>query len=263
MQVRLDGRTALVTGGSLGVGRAIARRFTEAGARVVIVARRPEPLAEACAEIAAATGATPVAVAGDVADAAGCTALVREAEAAVGPIDILVNNAGSSKRGAFLEVDDATWQQDLDLKLFAAIRLTRLVAPGMVERRWGRIINVLNTGAKAPPAEGAPTAVTRAAGMALTKVLAGELAPHNVLVNALLVGRIKSDQWVRRHGAAAAGGSNATLDDYYAEMAASIPLGRVGEADEFAAVACLLASDLGGYVTGTAINVDGGLCPVV
>jgi len=263
MQVRLDGRTALITGGSLGVGRAIATRFVEAGARVVIASRRAEVLAEACEAVAASAGTAPVAVAADVSDAGDCARLVREAEAAVGPIDILVNNAGTSKRGRFLEIDDATWQTDLDLKLFAAIRLARLVAPGMIERRWGRIINVLNTGAKAPPAEGAPTAVSRAAGMALTKVLAGELAPHNVLVNALLVGRIKSDQWVRRHETAAAGGSNATLDDYYAEMGKAIPLGRVGEADEFAAVACLLASDLGGYVTGTAINVDGGACPVV
>lgn len=263
MQVRLDGRTALITGGSLGVGRAIATRFVESGARVVIAARRPEVLAEAREAIAAATGTAPAAVAADVGSAEDCARLVREAEAAAGPVDILVNNAGTSKRGRFLEIDDATWQADLDLKLFAAIRLARLVAPGMVQRRWGRIINVLNTGAKAPPAEGAPTAVSRAAGMALTKVLAGELAPHNVLVNALLVGKLKSDQWVRRHLAAASGGANASLDDYYDEMGRSIPLGRVGEAEEFAAVACLLASDLGGYVTGTAINVDGGLCPVV
>lgn len=263
MQVRLDGRRALITGGSLGVGRAIAARFVAAGARVVIAARRPEVLAQACEAIAETAGAAPVAVAADVGVAADCARLVHEAEAAVGPIDILVNNAGTSKRARFLDIDDATWQADLDLKLFAAIRLARLLAPGMIERRWGRVINVLNTGAKAPPAEGAPTAVSRAAGMALTKVLAGELAPHNVLVNALLVGRIKSDQWERRHAATASGGSNASLDDYYADMARAIPLGRVGEAGEFAAVACLLASDLGGYVTGTAINVDGGLCPVV
>lgn len=263
MQVRLDGRTALITGGSLGVGREIARRFVESGARVVIAARRAEVLEEARADIAATAGTAPFAVAVDVADAAGCERLVREAEAAAGPIDILINNAGTSKRGRFLDIDDATWQSDLDLKLFAAIRLARLLTPGMVERRWGRIINVLNTGAKAPPAEGAPTAVSRAAGMALTKVLAGELAPHNVLVNALLVGRIKSDQWVRRHAASTADGDNATLDDYYADMGKAIPMRRVGEAEEFSAVACLLASDLGGYVTGTAINVDGGLCPVV
>jgi len=137
--------------------------------------------------------------------------------------------------------------------------------PAMQERRWGRVINILNTGAKAPPAEGAPTAVTRAAGMALTKAMAGEYAPHNVLVNALLVGRIESDQWVKRHAAesATADGRNRSLDAYYAEMGEAIPMGRVGTAAEFAAVATLLASPEGGYVTGTAINIDGGLCPVV
>ena len=111
---------------------------------------------------------------------------------------MLVNNAGSSHRAPFVSVTDAEWQADLDLKLFGAIRLCRLAFPGMTERKWGRIINVLNSGAKAPPPAGAPTAVTRAAGMALTKVLAGEGAPHNVLVNSLHVGKIESDQWVRR-----------------------------------------------------------------
>ena len=130
MQVRLDGRTALITGGSLGVGRAIATRFVEAGARVVIAARRAEVLEEARAEIAAIAGTAPFAVAADVADAAGCERLVREAEAAAGPIDILVNNAGTSKRSRFLDIDDATWQADLDLKLFGAIRLARLLAAG-------------------------------------------------------------------------------------------------------------------------------------
>ena len=122
----------------------------------------------------------------------------------------------------------------------------------MKARRFGRIINSLNTGAKAPPAEGAPTAVSRAAGMALTKVLANEGAPHNVLVNAMLVGRIRSDQWERR---AAAG--NTDIEAYYAEMGKTLPMGRLGLAEEFAAMACLLASDQGGYINGAAINVDG------
>src|SRR3546814_5210611 len=119
------------------------------------------------------------------------------------------------------------WQADLDLKLFAAIRMCRLAFPGMTQRKWGRIINVLNTGAKAPPAGGAPTAVTRAAGMALTKVLAGEGEPHNVLVNAMLVGRIDSDQWTRRYEKQKDAGS---YEDFLADMAASvkIPPGRVG-----------------------------------
>lgn len=261
MHIRLDRRTALITGGSLGLGRAIAESFVEAGAAVAIVARRPEPLEAARAEIAARFGGARIAaVAADVSTAEGCAQAVEGVTAALGPVDILVNNAGTSQRGPFLEVDDATWQADLDLKLFAAIRLTRAVWPGMAERGWGRVINVLNTGAKAPPAGGAPTAVSRAAGMALTKVLAGEGAAHGILVNALLVGIIESDQWVRRHAADPRGLS---WEEWKRDAARGVPLGRLGRAEEFAALATFLASDGAGYVTGTAINVDGGRSPVV
>ena len=152
---------------------------------------------------------------------------------------------------------------DLLCSPFAAIRLCRLALPGMKARKWGRIVNVLNTGAKAPPAEGSPTAVTRAAGMALTKVLAGEGAKHNVLVNGLLVGRIESDQWARRHAAERAKGSNQTIESWYVDQGKGLPMGRLGTAQEFANAALFLASDAGSYITGTAINVDGGLSPVV
>jgi len=258
MQLTMKGRKALVTGGSLGIGRAIAQAFAGAGAEVAIVARRQDVLNDAKAAIENATGGRIVPVAGDVSTAAGCQAVWDAAMGALGQIDVLVNNAGSSHRAPFVTVTDAEWQADLDLKLFAAIRLCRLAFPGMTERKWGRVINVLNTGAKAPPAGGAPTAVTRAAGMALTKVLAGEGAPHNVLVNSLHVGRIESDQWVRR-----AEKAGKDLGGLYKEMGKDIPMGRVGTAEEFANVACFLASDAGSYVTGTAINIDGGMSPVV
>jgi NAD(P)-dependent dehydrogenase (short-subunit alcohol dehydrogenase family) len=153
-------------------------------------------------------------------------------------------------------VTDAEWQDDLDLKLFAAIRLCRLALPGMIGRRWGRIVNILNTGAKAPRAGSTPTSVSRAAGLALTKALAFEGAPHNVLVNSLHVGLIESDQWERRARA-----QNRPLADIYADMGKNIPLGRVGTAEEFANMALFLASDAGSYVTGTAINIDGGMSP--
>jgi NAD(P)-dependent dehydrogenase (short-subunit alcohol dehydrogenase family) len=158
----------------------------------------------------------------------------------------------------FENVTDEILHDDLELKLFAAVRLIRLVAPQMKERRWGRIINVLNIGAKAPRPQSAPTAVSRAAGLALTKILAGEGAPHNVLENALLVGLIASDQHVQRirnEGGDVAAGLR--------DMGKRVPLGRVGEAEEFANIACFLASDAGSYITGTAINVDGGMSPVV
>jgi hypothetical protein len=141
----------------------------------------------------------------------------------------------------FESVTDEIWQADLDLKRFAAIRRSGLVWPGMKERRWGRIINVLNTAAKAPPAAPAPTSVSRAAGMALTKVLAGEGGAHNILVNALLVGLIVSDQWVKRHAATA---PDIEFGDFTRNLAKGVPLGRMGTAEEFANLACFLASIL-------------------
>lgn len=261
MQLTLDGRAALITGGSKGLGLAMGKAFAEAGGQVALVARGAESLARAEAEVkAAAPSAKVAAIAADISTAEGCARAFAEAEKALGQVDILINNAGTSQRGPFLSISDELWQNDLDLKLFAAIRLARLAMPKMQERKWGRIINVLNIGAKAPPAEGAPTAVSRAAGMALTKVLANEGAKHNVLVNALLVGIIESDQWVRRH---AADKRNISWEEWKAEMGKPVPVGRLGKPEEFAGLALYLCSQYGGYVTGTAINVDGGRSPVV
>jgi NAD(P)-dependent dehydrogenase (short-subunit alcohol dehydrogenase family) len=261
MNITLDGRTAMITGGSKGLGLAMAKMFAESGGHVALVARGAEALETAAAEIrAAAPGAKVVTVPADIRTEQGCADAAAAAIAGLGQVDILVNNAGTSQRGPFLEISEALWKDDLDLKLMAAIRLCRAVLPGMAERKWGRIINVLNIGAKAPAATSTPTSVSRAAGMALTKALANEYAPHNVLVNAMLVGIIESDQWVRRH---ASEQRNITWEEWKAEQGKSVPLGRMGYAHEFAAQALLLASEMGGYITGTAINVDGGRSPVV
>jgi NAD(P)-dependent dehydrogenase (short-subunit alcohol dehydrogenase family) len=258
MDVNLAGRRALITGGSKGIGFAIARRFAASGAEVAIVARGREALDDAVKAIRASSQARVAAVQGDVAIAADLRRIYDEAMALFGKIDILVNNAGTSRTGAFEEITDQVWREDFDEKLFAAIRLTRLVWPQMKERRWGRVINTLNIGAKAPRPRSAPTSVTRAAGLALTKVLAGEGAPYNILVNALLVGFIEADQHVR-----AAEKAGIPLNEYMSARTKDIPLGRIGRAEEFANIACFLASDAGSYVTGTAINVDGGRSPVV
>jgi NAD(P)-dependent dehydrogenase (short-subunit alcohol dehydrogenase family) len=258
MEITLAGKTALVTGGSKGIGLAIATRFAASGASVAILARGREALAQAEKSLAAQARGHIVAVAADVSNANDVARAYDEVARALGRIDIVVNNAGASATAPFESITDQAWQQDFDLKLFAAIRLTRLAWPQMKARRWGRVINVLNIGAKAPRAGSAPTSVTRAAGLALTKVLAGEGAPHGVLVNALLVGFIESDQWVR-----AAENAGTTLEAYLQERGKTVPLGRAGKAEEFANIACFLASDAGAYITGTAINVDGGASPVV
>lgn len=260
MDVQMDGRRALVTGGSQGLGFAMAKRFAESGADVALLARRVDVLADAKRDIESATGRTAWTYPCDVGKVDQITDMYGALMRDFGPIDILVNNAGSSQHGKFEELTDQAWQDDLDLKLFGAIRLARLMLPGMKERRWGRIINILNIGAKAPKAEGAPTQVTRAAGLALTKVMAGECAPYNVLVNALLTGSIVTEQVRRRHDRL---GKNSTLEEQIAEEGRRVPIGRMGTAEEYANMACFLASDAASYITGTAINVDGGLSPVI
>ena len=260
MEVRLDGRTALITGGSLGLGKAMALMFAESGAKVAIVARRQDVLNETKKEIEAATGGAVGAYSCNVLEKAEIEAAHAAAVEELGPIDILVNNVGTSKRSPFMDLSDEDWEHDITLKLFSNIRFSRLCIPHMRKQRWGRIINSLNTGAKATPAEGGPTAISRAAGMSLTKAMASEYAPYNILVNGLMIGRIDSDQWVQRHKNA---GDNKSYDEWLADFGTQLPMGRVGKAEEFASIACLLASEHGGYITGTAINVDGGLCPVV
>ena len=262
MDCRMDGRIALITGSSRGLGRAMAIKFAASGAHVCVTGRRADVLEETRKEVEEAGGGKVCACPADAGKAEDIERLVKTAEQELGPIDILVNNAGTSRRMPFVEITDELWREDLELKLYGAIRTIRLVFQGMCDRKWGRIINVLNTGAKAPPAGGAPTAVSRAAGMALTKALAGEGAPHNVLVNGLLVGRIESDQWRNRWEAT---DKSQTYDEYLEAMAQDLklPMGRLGTAEEFANMACFLCSDAGSYINGVAINVDGGMSPVV
>jgi 3-oxoacyl-[acyl-carrier protein] reductase len=260
MEVRLDGRSAIITGASKGLGLAMAKEFAASGANVAILARNRDSLAEAQAIASEGASGRVETFSCDVSKADEISKTFEAVIKTFKHVDILINNAGISRAMPSEQITDELWQEDLDLKLFAAIRLSRLVWPGMKARKWGRIINVLNTGAKAPRANGAPTAVSRAAGMALMKVLAGEGAPHGILVNGMLVGLIDSDQHRRRH---AREGSNESYDEFTAKMGTGVPLGRIGRAEEFAAMACFLCSDHAAFTTGTAINMDGGASPVV
>lgn len=265
MEISLEGRSALITGGSKGLGLATAHRFAQSGANVAIVARNPQQLDLAVAQIRAQSARGSNRVEGyvcDVSQSGDVEAAFARVEAAFVQVDILVNNAGQHAHGQFETLTDAQWQADFDLKVFAPIRFMRLAVPGMKRRGWGRIINGINVFAKAPRAMTAPTSVSRAATMALTKALAGECAPHNVLVNSLVIGVLESDQMRRMY---VASGSSLPYEEYMIEKALSlgIPMGRPGRAEDFANMACFLASDAAPYITGTAINVDGGLCPVV
>jgi NAD(P)-dependent dehydrogenase (short-subunit alcohol dehydrogenase family) len=257
MNLELNGRVALVTGGTQGIGKACAIKLAQEGAHVVIAARGKELLDSVAAEIRTAGGKV-TAVQADVSKDADCARIINETVSAYGRIDILVNNAGTSATGEFESVTDETWQADFDLKLFAAIRLSRLAIPFMKQNNWGRIINVTNIGAKQPAAKSMPTTVTRAAGLAMTKALSREFAPNNILVNSVCIGLIKAGQHERK--AAKAGIS---VDQLYENQGKEIPLGRVGRAEEVANVVAFLASEAASYVTGSSINLDGGKSAVM
>lgn len=261
MELRLDGRTALITGGSRGLGRAMAETFAAAGASVTVVARDQDVLADTLAALQTANGdGAHAAISADVRVAWEVEQAHAEAVEASGPIDILVNNTGTSNAKPFLEIDGEDWQNDFEVKFFSAARLCRLCLPHMRDQGWGRIINTLNAGAKAPSARTCPTSATRAAGMAMTKALASEFAADGVLVNALNTGLLITHQWYTRWQRE---GGDATFEEFTDAVGERIPAGRMGNAQEFANLALFLASDAASYVTGTAINIDGGLSPVV
>lgn len=251
MELGLKGKVALITGGSEGIGKATALKLAQEGARVVIVARRADVLAGAEAEIRN-IGGDVFALTADVTMASDVERVVAQAVERCGQLDILVNNAGTANAKTFEQASDELWQADLDLKLFAAVRTIRAALPHL-KRGRGRIINITTPAGKHPSAKSFPTSVSRAAGIALTKGLSKELAEHGILVNTVCVGLIKSAQQERM--GAARGMSPAA---HYHDLGQSVPLGRVGEAEEVANVIAFLASQAASYVTGVSINVDGG-----
>jgi len=257
MELGLKGKVAAITGGTEGIGRASAQRLAREGARVAICARHADKVQQAADEIAK-LGAESLGVAADVSKAEDVERFINAVLQRFGRIDILVNNAGTSMARPFDAVDDETWQADLDLKLFGAIRCARFAIPQMKKQGGGRIINITTVGGKQPGANSVPTTVTRAAGQALTKALSKELAPHNILVNTVCIGKIKSAQHERRYQK-----ENISAEEYYGRMAKDIPMRRVGEAEEVANVIAFLASDAASYVTGTSVNLDGGLSGVL
>lgn len=224
---------------------------------MAILARRLDVLEEASHSIEARAGGKVVAVQCDMASAEQISAAYQQVMQAFGKIDIVVNNAGGGRRASLVEITDEAWELDIDIKLLGVVRLARLVWPQMQEQGWGRFLSILAISAKAPAAGSAPTSVTRAAGLALMKVMAQEGAPHGILANALLIASIRGS---RRNQEA--GQAGLSVEQLIQERQRMPPLGRLGEPEEAAALACFLASDRAGYITGAAINVDGGMSPV-
>jgi NAD(P)-dependent dehydrogenase (short-subunit alcohol dehydrogenase family) len=253
LELGLKGKVAIVTGGSEGLGRATVEKLAHCGAKVALCARRAEVLEEAAKTIEKATGAELLALPTDVTRNDQVQKLVNAVTGRWGGVDILVNNAGTSQAAPFLDVSDETWQYDFDLKVMGAIRFCRLVVPSMKARGGGAIVNITTIGGKAPLAKALPTSMTRAAGINLTKSLSKEYAADQIRVNTICLGVVKSAQWTRRF-------KGGDLEAFYADMAKQrgVPLGRLGEAEEFADLVAFLVSERAKWITGTAINFDGG-----
>jgi 3-oxoacyl-[acyl-carrier protein] reductase len=239
----LTGKVALVTGGTRGIGRAIAEALHGAGAKVAVLGRDAARAAEAARQI----GERTLGVAANMADAATVNAAVEAVETELGPVDILVNNAGLTKDGLLARMSEADWDAVLDTNLKGAFIAMKAVSRGMMKRRAGRIINITSVVGIRGNAGQANYAASKAGLLGLTKSIARELASRNVLVNAVAPGFIDTDM------------TRALTDDQRTALAKQIPLGRLGAPEDIARAVLFLASDHAGYITGQVLVVDGGM----
>jgi 3-oxoacyl-[acyl-carrier protein] reductase len=246
MDLQLRNRTALVTGASVGIGYGIARALAAEGVRVAVTARRLDKLRDLASEIVAAGGLEPVLIEQDMYAEDAAVRVAQAARAGLGHVDILVNNAGGSRSFKDLHVSEAQWQEALTLNFHRPRQLADALVDAMIERRWGRIVNI--TGKSEP--EHVNGAFCAKAGLhSWAKGLSRMVGPHGITVNCIPPGRIHSEQIYR----------NYTPEYRQWQCENEIPVGRYGEPEDIAHLVCFLASPLAAYITGAVIPVDGGL----
>lgn len=255
--ITLEGRTALVTGGSSGIGRATGMALAGAGADVLLVARDLTKLQATAAEIGSATGRTVHVVSADLTSASGVESGIGEALAMAGQIDLLVNVAGSAPGGSITALPDAAWSTAIDLKLLGFIRTTRLLLPGMMERGFGRIVNIAGNAGRQPEGWLVTSGVINAAVIALTKAVSAEAVRHGVNVNCICPGPTDTGRWPGLQKAYAALRS-VDLAVAETELLSLIPDGRITRPDEIANLVVYLVGPNSAHIVGQSIVVDGG-----
>jgi NAD(P)-dependent dehydrogenase (short-subunit alcohol dehydrogenase family) len=256
VDLHLRGRRALVTGGSKGIGLAVAAELASEGVDVAICARNAAEV-EAAADRLRGSGGAVHARAADVTDAAQVTELVERTVDTLGGLDILVNNAGAAHPGNFESLTDESWQGDLDVKLFSQIRCTRAALPHLRRSPAPRVININSVYARYPDPNFFATTVNRAACLNLSKALAREFGADGILVNSVNIGFVVTPQWENIRARRA---PEMSADEFFAMLVKDeVPLGRFGTVDEVSGIVAFLASDRASYLTGTSIDVAGGM----
>ena len=257
MDLGLRGKVALVSASSKGLGRAIAEELAAEGANLVMCARGEDALRQAAESIRKSSGVTVVEVVADVSEQAGIDRVAHAALDKLGKVDVLVTNSGGPPSGAFDSFTPEVWEQATRLLLMSAVGLARAVLPGMRERRWGRILNVTSIAVKQPIDGLMLSNSLRAAVTGFARSLANEVAGQNITVNNILPGYTRTDR-VEQLARATGEKTGKSVADALAKWEREIPMGRLGEPREFAALAAFLASERASYITGTSIAVDGG-----
>ena len=256
MDLGLRGKVVIVGGASRGIGFGIARLLAAEGADVAMVARKAEPLAQAVATVAGQNGGRAFAVAADIRSATDCERIVASATEHFGRLDILVNNDGAPPLGLLADFDDAAWQRAIEQNLMSVVRLSRHAMPHLSAAGAGRIVNIAALSVLQPAPKFGLSVATWAAVIGYAKTLSLEVAAEKITVNTLCPGRIATGRLEKVFGSGA--GAPALDDQALAEMAKSIPLGRLGTPDEIAGLVAFLASPWGAYITGATFHVDGG-----
>ena len=256
MDLGLKGKTALVLGGSKGLGRGVAVALAGEGVAVAILSRGQEAIDKTVADITAGGGRA-IGVAADLADWPAVERAANSARDQLGPIDILLNNSGGPPPSRVIGVAPEIWEQQFRAMVLVFFRLTELVLPDMRKRKWGRIINIASESVIQPIAQIAISNTLRSAVIGWAKTLAGEVAGEGITVNTMLPGVFETDRVLQVQRATSAQ-QGITMEEFAKRAVRTIPVGRMGQPSEFGAMAAFLASPLAGYITGSMIRLDGG-----